>query len=251
MMRARHVTTTKAVAVMTAASSLLWLAACGSSEPDNTTTSTAEVDFDTAALGQTVATTLGEAVGDDEPLTTDGEETTCIGSSLATSLGNGAEALGETGSGVGDWTEEQTGAVTEAIDHCVSGDSVAPALTASLYAGMGLGAPGKEVVECVADGVGDEVGTVVFESIDAAESSATPTETVAVLDRFMPQADLEALFTSAVVASGATPVVAACIGGRVSGELTLADLLEISSDDGQIPVDLQATLDDARMACGG
>ncbi len=251
MIPARHLSTTKVVAVITAATVLLWLAACGSSEPDDTTTTAAEVDFDTAALGEAVVAALGEAVGDHEPLTTDAAETACVGSSLATSLGNGAEALGEAGSGVGDWSAEQVEAVTEAVDDCVSGESVASALTASFYEGLGLGAPGEEVVACVADGVEGEVGSVVFESIDAAESSVTPTRTVAVLDRCMPRADLETLFTSAVVASGATPEVASCTAEKISDELSLADLLEISDDDTQIPVDMQAALDDARLACGG
>lgn len=228
--------------------------ACGADEGATTTTSTTEdagpsttADAAVTAIGAALGRHLASATG--TPFELSDVEASCVGAALVQSEGrDGAGVIGDATDQAG-LDEEQVQAATAALDDCVAGTTLAGGLSVGFYEGLGIPGPSDQVESCVAEQLDTEVGTILYATLDAAAGAGTSTVVVATFDACVPADDVADLLAAQFEAAGAEPEVAKCVAGELKGEVSLTDLARIGGDDGNIPVDMQAVIDDARLAC--
>jgi len=211
----------------------------------STTPTTVAITDAGRAVGATFATSLGTALG--IAFTMPDTESACTGSSLVAALGE--EAARKVAAADPVTLIGSKDVAIAALDACVAGATLAGPVTMSFYKGLGAATPTDAVINCVAGQFGTKVGTVAFLTMAANTSGSMPKELIATFDECVPPDEVADLLAAQFEAAGAEPEVAKCVARELEGKVTLSDLAEISGDNGNIPVDMQAVIDDARLAC--
>ena len=219
----------------------------GDSTASTTTTAgTGKGATDGASIGRELTATLATALGGGFALAPD--EATCAGKALVESL-TAAPAQKVARADPAGLSGADKSAVSGALDSCAKSDTLATAITTAFYSGLGTAAPPPAVSSCVAGKISGRAGETVFVLVAASADGSTPKALVATFDACVPPDEVAPVLAAQFEASGMSADAAKCAADRLKGKITIATLAEISGDNGNIPVDVQAAINDAKLAC--
>jgi hypothetical protein len=240
------------------AGTALLLAACGGGSFEDkaaTTTTTQDAEQDTGGSGSddtfsAESIALGEEIlsqFDIDGTEVDELETGCLGTALIDALGESdAQDLLTTDTP----TSEQLEATGAAFDACISGTTLAGALTALFFDELpGSPTPDQSVVSCVAGEIDGTTGQLIVGLVDASDTGGLPTEFLDTLDVCVPDEVVADLFVEELSSDGTFDTVqATCIAEAIAPQLSISTLAAAGQADG-LPADVQALIEEATVAC--
>lgn len=247
--RFRHL----AAALLAATGSIAVVACGGATFEDEAATTTAPAEDQPAEgadgfspeeieLGEAVLAELDLSSGEVDEL-----ESGCLGFTLIDALGDAdAQDVVTTQ----DPTPDQLAAIEAGFDACISGTTLAPAITGLFFGELpGAPTPDQSVVSCVAGEIDGTTGQLIIGLVDSSETGGLPTEFLDTLDVCVPDDVVADLFVEGLVSDGTVDTAqATCIAERVAPQLSISTLAAAGQADG-LPADVQALIEEATLAC--
>lgn len=231
----------------------------GSSFDDKAASTTAPADSDSGTDSGSdsgsdgfspEAVTLGEEIlaqFDLKPSEIDELESGCLGSSLIDALGEtDAQGVLETA----DPSAEQIAALEVSFDACVSGTTLAPAITGIFFGELpGSPTPDQSVVSCMAGEIDGSTGQLISALSSSSDNGDIPQQFLDTLDVCVPDDVVAQLFVAELTSDGTFDTTqATCIADRIAPQIPISTLADAGQSD-QLPPDVQQLIEDATVAC--